>query len=435
MSDECNEQCSKEILEGTFLKVISMIIGCVALLANLVIILRNLITLRRCTSSVALVNKSLIILISFGDFLVGCYLSVITIYDTVAFKKGYCQVQIEWITSFTCSLIGVLSTIGSQVSLFAMAGLSTVRLNGIRRTLKVPGEVNLVKCLKVAFGVFFIVLTSVAIAITPIISKVENFFVNGVKFADQLRIFIGAQGKQNIFMVLEAYYGRMKDATLSWERIIKMVSNMFSHDKGYMDHTITVTKQHFYGNDGVCLFKYFVNKDDPQKEFVLAILVVNFFCFLFISMSYILIGTVSRDSSKSLRNAQNKIQIQKRNQTINRRITIIITTDFCCWVPFIVICALHFLEIRDATPWYSVFSMVVLPINSVINPLLYDDFIIRKMKAPLLYIYSKLINSAIYQSFTTTFSTTHPETIEMDVIQAREDGSGTIASGNSVNTQ
>jgi hypothetical protein len=126
--------------------------------------------------------------------------------------------------------------------------------------------------------------------------------------------------------------------------------------------------------------------------------------------------------------------MQKRNQKMNRRITIIITTDFCCWVPFIVICTLHFLEILDATPWYSVFSMVVLPINSVINPLLYDDTIIRKMKAPLLYIYSKLINSVIYQSFIARFSTRHPETIEMDVIQAREDGSGTFASGNSVST-
>jgi hypothetical protein len=95
---------------------------------------------------------------------------------------------------------------------------------------------------------------------------------------------------------------------------------------------------------------------------------------------------------------------------------------------------LHFLEILDATPWYSVFSMVVLPTNSVINPWLYDDFIIRKIKAPLIYIYSKLINSAIYQSFTASFSTRHPETIEMDVIHAGEDGSGTIASGNSVST-
>ena len=33
----------------------------------------------------------------------------------------------------------------------------------------------------------------------------------------------------------------------------------------------------------------------------------------------------------------------------------------------------HYLEILDATPWYSVFSMAILPINSVINPLLYND--------------------------------------------------------------
>jgi len=200
-----------------------------------------------------------------------------------------------------------------------------------------------------------------------------------------------------------------------------------------MDHTKTVTKQHFHGNDGVCLFKYFVNKDDPQKEFVWAILLVNFVCFLFISISYFLIGVVSRDSSKILTNSQNKRQIQKRNQKMNRRITIIITTDFCCWVPFIVICALHFLEVLDATPWYSIFSMIVLPINSVINPLLYDDFIIRKIKAPLLHIYSNP-NSATFQSFISRFSATNPETIEMEQMQVREDGSGSVAARNPVGT-
>jgi amino acid permease len=200
----------------------------------------------------------------------------------------------------------------------------------------------------------------------------------------------------------------MKNTTLSWDMILKMVSNMFSHDEGYEDYTQSVTKQEFYGNDGVCLFKYFVNKDDPQKEFVWTILVLNLICFLFISVSYILIGLVSRDSSRNLTTSQNKSQIDHRNRKMNRRITIIITTDFCCWIPFIVICALHYFEVLDATPWYSIFSMTVLPINSVINPLLYDDLILRMMKTPFNSIYTYLLGSATYQSFLTYLNTAHP---------------------------
>ena len=142
-----------------------------------------------------------------------------------------------------------------------------VRLDGIRGSLRVPGEVNLVKSLKVATGVVIIVAASAVIAITPIINPLENFFVNGVKFAEEIKIFIGAQEKRSILLVLEAYYGRMKDTTLSWEMILQMVSSMFSHDEDYVDHTTTVRKQEFYGNDGVCLFKYFVNDDDPQRKF------------------------------------------------------------------------------------------------------------------------------------------------------------------------
>jgi hypothetical protein len=427
MSDECNEECSKEILEGSSLKVTSVVIGSLAVLANLIITMKNIISLNRCTSSLAFVNKYLVILISFGDFLVGCYLLVIAIYDAAIFKKGYCTAQIKWITSTECSIIGVISTIGSQTSLFAMAGLSIIRLNGIRKTLRVPGEVNLVKALKVALGGLIMVLTSSVIAITPIISVLENFFVNGIKFADDLKIFIGAKDKRSIQKVLEAYYGRMKDTTLSWEMNLKMVRNMFSHDERYEDHTKSVTKQEFYGNDGVCLFKYFVNKGDPQKEFVWAILAINFVCFLFISMSYIIIGMVSRYSSRKLTVSQNKSHINKRNQKMNRRITIIITTDFCCWVPFIVICALHFLEVLDATPWYSIFSMIVLPINSVINPLLYDDFITHIARAPLHSIYTSVNNSAIYQSFIEHFSTKQPEIIEMEHIEVQRNGSGSVA--------
>ena len=55
----------------------------------------------------------------------------------------------------------------------------------------------------------------------------------------------------------------------------------------------------------------------------------------------------------------------------------IIITDFMCWVPFIVVCGLHYLSVFDATPWYSLFSLVVLPINSLINPLLYNEEIAK----------------------------------------------------------
>ena len=177
----------------------------------------------------------------------------------------------------------------------------------------------------------------------------------------------------------------------------------------------------FYGNDGVCLFKYFIRNADPQKSFVWTILVFNFICFGIISVSYIIISTVSARSSRSVSSKQSSSQIRQRNRRMNQRISIIITTDFICWVPFIVICMLHYLEVVDATPWYSVFSMIILPINSVINPLLYNDVITRNVGILLsrtISRVSRVTETLISKVYPSTQSEPQ-EDIELQEIQAK----------------
>ena len=399
LSDECNDQCSKKLLKANILKGLSWFIGFLAMVANMVIIGKSLGAIRRCKTSVALINRTLIIMIALGDFLIGCYLFIIATYDTIIFKKDYCERQIAWITSFECSVIGVLSTIGSQISLFSMTGLSIVRIHGIWNSMKIPGEVTLMKVFKISAAALALFLVSVTIAVSPIVGSFEDFFVNGVKFSDGLKIFTGTPDKATVKDVIQAYYGRTKDTTMRWKMLIEMIRNMFSHDFQYEDLTEDVIKADFYGNDGVCLFKYFVQNEDPQRLFVWSILVLNFICFVLISISYLFIGMISRRSSKSLTSSKNNQQIAHRNNRMNQRIAIIITTDFLCWVPFIVICILHSLEVIDATPWYSIFSMVILPINSAINPFLYDDIVTSTIGAPVRALSNRISNSAIFQRF------------------------------------
>ena len=405
LSDECNEQCSKKLLKGNILKGLSWLIGLLAIVANLVIIVKSLATLKRCKTSVALINRNLIVMIAVGDFLVGCYLFVIATYDAIIFKQDYCKKQISWITSFECSVIGVLSTIGSQISLFSMTGLSIVRIYGNWNSMKIPGEVTLMKVIKISAVTLSLILVSATIAVVPIVESFEDFFVNGVRFSDGLKIFIGTPDKAAVTGVIEAYHGRMKDATLRWKMLIEMVKEMFSHDFDYGDLTTRVEKKDFYGNDGVCLFKYFVQNQDPQKLFVWSTLALNFICFILISISYLFIGILSRRSSKSLASSENSRQIAKRNNRMNQRIAIIITTDFLCWVPFILICILHSLEVIDATPWYSNFSMIILPINSVINPLLYDDVVTNNLGVLARALKNQIYNSTIFQRFRQRAST------------------------------
>ena len=414
ISDECNDQCSKMLLDGPFLKGLSWFIGFSAVVANLVIIWKSLKTLERCKTTTALINRVLIIFIALGDFLIGCYLFIISTYDAIIFKKGYCKREIEWITSFECSFLGILSTVGSLISLFSMTGLSIIRMQGICNAMVIPGDVTAVNVFMITAAMFSLALISITIAVIPIVGILENFFVNGVRFSDELRIFIGTPNKKILLEVIQAYYGRTRDGTPKWRILIDMVRNMFSHDLDYEDLTENVDKVEFYGNDGVCLFKYFVQNDDPQKIFVWSILSINLVCFVLISISYLIIGMLSERSSKNLASSHNRRQMKERNNKINQRISIIITTDFLCWVPFIVVCVLHSLQILDATPRYSLFSMVILPINSVINPLLYDDAVTNAIRAPMRSVSTRISNLTLFQRASRWINPALTEDIALD---------------------
>ena len=105
---------------------------------------------------------------------------------------------------------------------------------------------------------------------------------------------------------------------------------------------------------------------------------------------------------------------------MQNRVTAIIVTDFLCWVPFTIICALHNLKIIDATDWYVNFTMVVLPINSVINPLLYDntlrDFLQRKFRGGLTAIGNSRAAIYIQQMWQERRHNNMVENVEMEIV-------------------
>ena len=383
LSDECNKECSKQILQGhnrmvmlnaSILKAFSWTIGISAVIANFVTLMYSILSIRKCRTTISLTNKTLVIMISVGDLLVGMYLLTVSFFDGIVYGNKYCKAQLEWLASRQCNALGIISTIGSQLSLFTMTILSLMRAQGIIYSMRIPGEVTKKSAAKLIAVCLILIVSSIAVAVLPILKNFENFFINGFNYSADLKLFMGLVSKETHSKVFKEYFGRSKDQILSWDMIDKMVADMFSHDAGVEDFTKSRVKIGFYGNDGVCLFKYFIRKTDPQTVFVWATLLMNFFCFLVISVCYIIIGTLSLKSSNMV-TSRNNDQARLRSRRMNRKISIIITTDFLCWVPFIAICVLHYVELVDATPWYSVFSMLILPINSVINPLLYNDFI------------------------------------------------------------
>ena len=361
--------CHRKLINGLTLKMSAWLIGTLAFLLNGIIQVRSLCTMKLARTSSALTDKVLITLISFGDWLVGCYLFALAATDTY-YGSSFCSQQIEWLLSSYCSVLGVVSTFGSQISLFSMTILSVIRVFTISKGLSIPGPVRKKSYVLVSFTICFIAGVSTTIAVIPLIPHFEDTSVNALYFPN-INFLRGFVTKKSLKPTLESYYGRIMLAVsnLSWSSDRSLIYGMFPKIHGGVSHRILG----FYGNDPVCLFKFFVSPDEPQSTFSWSILATNFVCFGVISTSYLIVFVITSTSSLSRSQGVTRDLVRSRNNRLQRKISVIILTDFLCWVPFIIICFLHTIDRIDASPWYTLLSILILPINSIINPLLYDD--------------------------------------------------------------
>ena len=375
-SDECNEACRKTIISKLSLKVSSWVVGCAAVILNSVKLFKNFrhLATRRFTS--ALNNKALTTVIHVGDLITGLYLSTIAILDSVIFAESYCKERFNWLSSDGCAFLGVFSTFGGQISLFSMTILSIFRAIGI---IKVQKMTSKYAGAKMVIIIAIISIASFCLAYIPLIVRYENTFVNGMTYNSNITIFPAFVTKDTHINKINEYYGRIVGSVVyTWEKIDNLISKMFSNQYGGIGRR----KVHFYGNDGVCLFKYFVSRGDPQKVYVWSNLILNFLCFIIIAICYSKVLFFTKSSKQRARmsnhGAQNRRSRDKEDT--HHQIAIIIATDFFCWVPFMSVCVLHSFELMDATALYPISSIVILPINSVINPILYHDYLTQAIK-------------------------------------------------------
>ena len=399
LSDECNDECGKQILEGRMLKVSCWFMGIFAMLLNGFIIIKECITLADCETEQMIISKVLMSIIGMGDFLIGLYLVVLSAYDSIIFGKEFCRHQADWLTGTPCLVLGVLSTLGSQISVFTMTVLSLIRMYGLTcRPMEMPEPINSSSILRISILVVAIFVLAFTIAVTPLVPFFEDFFVLGMYYDPAYKVFVGFPNKERHVKVLQEYYkhntiGHTVNVSekMSWRDISERIGSMFSQDWGKLSQRPV----HFYGNDGVCLFKYFIRSDDARRSrqslvtdtkmgdlVVWTMLALNLLCFIIITCCYAMVTYKTKKSAKKSGQNENLDRV-KSERAIQKKITVIIATDFICWVPFIIISSLHNLDYIDASSWYVTLAMTVLPLNSVVNPLVYEkvlgEFISKKL--------------------------------------------------------
>ena len=125
----------------------------------------------------------------------------------------------------------------------------------------------------------------------------------------------------------------------------------------------------YYGRSAVCLPLQLSSEKIAGWEYSVVIFIaLNFTSFAFILVAYIAMFCKVRKMTQAIRSTH-----MRRESAMAKKMTFILLTDFCCWMPVIVIGILSLLGSfhdpeKQAYVWIAVF---VLPVNSSINPILY----------------------------------------------------------------
>ena len=89
----------------------------------------------------------------------------------------------------------------------------------------------------------------------------------------------------------------------------------------------------FYGRSGVCLAFHITNAKPKGWEYSVGVfLVLNFFSFLVIFFSYLRMFFVAKQTRSAVRKSE-----ARSDSAMARRMTVIVMTDFFCWVPIILL--------------------------------------------------------------------------------------------------
>ncbi|XP_033116798.1 G-protein coupled receptor GRL101-like [Anneissia japonica] len=134
----------------------------------------------------------------------------------------------------------------------------------------------------------------------------------------------------------------------------------------------------FYGRPSVCLALPLTKVRLSGWEYSVAIvLILNLFSFLIIAVSYVFMYIVVKKTAASAkRNVANRTDVKMAT-----KMAMIIFTDFCCWLPIImmgIVAQIGSWEIPvDVYVWSAT---LILPINASLNPYLYTIFWINDAK-------------------------------------------------------
>ncbi|XP_072037009.1 G-protein coupled receptor GRL101-like [Amphiura filiformis] len=310
-----------ELMENTFLRICMWVLGLSAVCGNVFVVFWRL--REKIEKTGQYVQSYLVMNLAISDCLMGIYMLILASVD-VYYGSKYFQYAELWRSSGLCKIAGFLSLLSSEASVYFLVLISIDRFHGIvfpfsiRRFGKT--SVKIITCLS---WVGLIVLSLVP-----------------TLFADAESDFYG-----------------LSDVCIGLPLITK--PNSYKISQGGLDSALSSRS-----------FNVPVPQDQkPAWYFSIALFLgVNLLLFFLILLLYIVMfAHVQLSSRQSGRSKDREEEIK-----IAIKMGVIVATDFCCWMPIIIMGVLSQTGlVVIPVSVYAWSAVLIMPINSSLNPYLY----------------------------------------------------------------
>ncbi|XP_030847580.1 G-protein coupled receptor GRL101-like isoform X2 [Strongylocentrotus purpuratus] len=316
------DSCSR-LMPNTILRVALWVIGFGALIGNTIVLVFRC----RTDHSVSAKTQGLFISnLAIADFLMGIYMLIISSADVYYGEYFYLYAE-QWRGSVTCKVAGFIAFLSSETSVFILAIIT------IDRVLCVVFPFGKLKFRATSARVGVALIWAIAFVVS-IVPLVVSSYISG--FYGQSDVCVGLP--LNV------------ESTETGELVFNIERRVWE----YLQYETTKRPSWVYS---IAIF-----------------LGVNFLIFILILLSYVVIFVHVRKSARSVANPASGSGSSDRAREVKlaTRMSIIVLTDFFCWMPVIIMGILS--QTGAVTLPVSLYAwsvVFILPINATINPYLY----------------------------------------------------------------
>jgi len=334
----------------------------VVIVMTIVSVKKHLQANRQQSSNVGLFNKLLIFNLAAADLVMGIVLLIISI-KAAKFSGRYCLEDRTWRSSSFCNGIGVMTVISSEASVLTLVCLTSYRLY----TISHPIASRELRLRVLTLWVALIWTTAITLGLLPLTKALAPYVVTGIR-TTSCPFFSGNVIPPDQLKIFNHRFSGLVNSS----DILRKGWNVNKYLVDFSPKLVPTTLGYYgyYSDNGVCMPRFFrVSKNDRGINFISSgIVTFNFVALLYIAFAYV---AIYKRSFKARLTGSSDQQQRRRAALMYRKISILIATDMCCWFP---VCIMTFLSMSGVVLHplsYAIAVIVLLPINSSLNPIIY----------------------------------------------------------------